>query len=214
VYGIGAVYYVDGSGTVQGVMTWGIPCTSGKEGDLNPRLCTLMKEMVMGTGDYPLFVGGDAAVDVAEFLTQKSRQLVSAAFDGADADSVAEPRGLTSRKPLYRVTEAPSPHARSHALLKRKDGNAHGMSGEDVFFRLPRLERRPYSRNDTGSEASPQEVWDRWLRVEREFDENEAHARPVREDQLWVRKGDEMRHSSARDATAAAYKAAIFPPVK
>jgi hypothetical protein len=216
VYGIGVVYYVDSARTVQGVMTWGIPYTSGKEGDLNLKLCTLMKEMVMGTGDNRSFEGGDTATDLTEHLTKKSRQLVSAALDHDDVNSAVEPRGLTSRKPLYRVTEASSPHVRSHVLLKRKDGNAQGMSGEDIFFRLPRsLKRRLDSCQDAGTtEANPQDVWDRWLQVEREFDENEALARPSREDQLWIRKGDEMRNSSARETKAAAYKAAIFASVR
>jgi hypothetical protein len=167
-----------------------------------------MKGVVMGTGDYASLERIDKGTDTTEFLTKKSRELVSIAF----GEVVVEPGGLVSKKPLTRVTEAYSAQTRSHGLLKRKDGIAHGMSGEDVFFRFPRLVSRSVFGEDATDDTSPQEEWNRWVRVEREFDTNEEHARPSREDPLWIRKGDELRTSSAKDATAAAYAAAIFRP--
>jgi hypothetical protein len=51
--------------------------------------------------------------------------------------------------------------------------------------------------------------WTTWERVERRWDENEARARPPKEEALWIRKGDETRNIPHRERMANAYRTAM-----
>jgi hypothetical protein len=213
VYGVGVVYYVDSLGKVQGVMTWGIPFAAGEGRELSSRLHALMEEIVLGSNGLKSSIGLSARNDVREFLTQRSRQLVSVAIDSLVSDqrdlSNTSVKDTLSRKPLYRCTESPFPDSRISGSLRRNKTH-RWASDEALFCRSPRWGGS--LDNEPGEDANQdqQAVWKSWLRHEMQFDDNVELARPLREENLWLRKGDESRTVSAKENKISAYNNAIF----
>ena len=52
--------------------------------------------------------------------------------------------------------------------------------------------------------------WNAWVQQEKEWEQNELTARPPKDDPLWIRKGDESKHTSFKDQVAAAYRNIFF----
>lgn len=211
VFGVGVVYYLDRRGKIQGVMTWGIPFTSGEGRKLSSCLCSLMKELVLASDEFDAPRGLSVRNDLKELLTQKSRQLVSVAMDNHRELSSIDLKDVMSKRPLYRCTESLSPDMRVSGSLRRINAN-QWATDEDLFCRSPRsgggLDSESGDIDDENLDHHV--VWNNWLRREMQFDENAELARPLREEHLWLRKGDESRTVSVKDNKSFAYRAAIF----
>jgi hypothetical protein len=213
VYGVGVVYYVDRLGKIQGVMTWGVPFAAGEGRKLSSRLLFLMKETVLGFGEFKSSIGLSVRNEVKEFLTQRSRQIVSVAVDSVVGDHREVPnnalKDLLMRKPLYRCTEAPSPNSQISGSLRRNKTN-RWASDETLFCRSPHWDTNLAYEPGEEPNRNHHVLWKSWLRREVQFDENAELARPLREEHLWLRKGDESRTVSAKENKISAYNAAIF----
>jgi len=209
-------------------------------------------------------------IRLTNYLTRQSQLLVAMAFAGyaigeanaspeVESSSPASLRGSdttsseeTGRahrldgeldrypRPLHRFTEARPPGVRSVGVLKRKQGDGHGVLGEDLFarsdaandwiaastraFRMASRRRstrsQTFSSSDSSNRTKQQEAaerqqqhfrdWAEWEARERIWDDNEQRARPAKEEPLWIRKGDEMRSTSAKEKLMAAYNSAIW----
>jgi Apoptosis-inducing factor, mitochondrion-associated, C-term len=260
VYGLGIVFYLDRTGKIHGVMTWGIPF-SNNDLQLNNDLVQQMKQIIVRShisGGFayapsaPFTLGSESQMLVSHQLTFASRQLLATAFSSLDDDVQDFPR------PLHRFTEVRPPRVRSVGVLKRNDdGHGQGVLGEDMFygqsssieqtdpspvpmkpiagvgFASPQsgtveesppadngngkassstyMQRRASVRTRNVSYQSAQNMHNFFLHEHREkqFEDNEALARPPKEEPLWIRKGDEKRQTNAAESRSAALRAAF-----
>jgi hypothetical protein len=141
--------------------------------------------------------------------------------------------------PLYRYTEV-GPLTSSHLnVLKRKEGGGMGVLGEDLFARDEHgLEQNDTTKHKEeilptnipvtmypitvvpfqveeafGQKAASLESLkelNRYLAVQRGWEENENRARPGKEDPLWLRPGDERKSTSKKQMIIDAYKSIMF----
>jgi hypothetical protein len=256
VYGLGIVFYLDRTGKIQGVMTWGLPF-SDNDLQLNNDLVQRMKEIIVRSnisGGYiyspsaPFSLGSESQMHMSDQLTLQSRRLLATAFSSL-ADQVQ-----VFPKPLHRYTEVRPPRVRSVGVLKRNDdGHGQGVLGEDMFYgqtssmgqedrspvpmkpiagvgfaspqagtlvespatddETPSLyaQRRNSVRTKNVSYQTVQNMHNFYLHEHREkqFDDNEALARPPKEEPLWIRKGDERRQTNAAESRSASLRAAF-----
>jgi hypothetical protein len=261
VYGLGIVFYLDRTGKIQGVMTWGIPF-SNNDLQLNNDLVQQMKQIVVRsnissgfvyTPSAPFTLGSESQMLMSDQFTLASRRLLATAFSSFAADDVQD-----FPKPLHRFTEVRPPRVRSVGVLKRNDdGHGQGVLGEDMFygqtssleqtdpspvpmkpvagvgFASPQsvtvdesppadtvngkasssayMQRRNTVRTRNVSYQSVQNMHNFFLHEHREkqFEDNEALARPPKEEPLWIRKGDEKRQTNAAESRSAALRTAF-----
>lgn len=141
--------------------------------------------------------------------------------------------------PLYRYTEVNPAVNPQINILKRKEAGGFGVLGEDLFARdehgletddssMEEDDESPSNIPETnypvtvvpmqveeafGKEAaslnSLQEL-NRYLAVQRGWEENENRARPAKEDLLWLRPGDERKNSSKRQMIIDAYRSIMY----
>lgn len=142
--------------------------------------------------------------------------------------------------PLYRYTEVGPTNTATLKVLKRKEGGGGlGVMGEDLYARdemameqthlLAEAEAPPanvpvtnypvtvvpfhveeaYGRKAASLESL--EELNRYLAVQRGWEDNENRARPGKEDPLWLRPGDEKRNMSRKQILIDAYRSIMFP---
>lgn len=240
IYGLGVVYYLDRTGRIQGVMTWGLPYkTDGISDTLNQPLVEHIKTLIISNGG---FRGLDTEADhiqMSNYLAQEARRIVFLSFSGRMGN---QPRDDTERnkeqdndghqyhqldqihkwqdfpRPLHRFTEIRPPNVRSLNVLKRNDGHGHGVLGQDLFDRYDEcIEDRPIAKPNVqqnvgfaAKQAQAMYEWNVWEQKAKRWDENESRARPPKEDLLWIRKGDEMKKVSSKETLLSAYNNVIF----
>lgn len=142
--------------------------------------------------------------------------------------------------PLYRFTEvAQGMNNKSVSVLKRKEGGNHGLLGEDLYARDEHgiEQETQYSEEEDGLTNIPQTMYpitvvpfqveatygqkaaslaslvelNRYLAIQRGWEENENRARPGKEDPLWLRPGDERKNVSRKQIIIDTYKQILFP---
>jgi hypothetical protein len=140
IYGIGVVYYLDNYGRIQGIMTWGLPFANEIGGIINQNLLDKLKYLIATNA-------GVSALDAEEnhqimnlALGKASQEIVSLAVKGHTSHSTRESHGLDGpiagfSMPLYRYTEVGSLRNNTVNVLKRKDGDAMGILGENLYAR-------------------------------------------------------------------------------
>lgn len=220
VYGFGVVYYLDRTGRIRGIMTWGLPFH--KSNKLNKNLVDFMKNVLRTNGGFRSVETDIDRIKMTNYLGEASKRMVRISFEGVTS-SIDGMRNLGGEidsfsRPLHRFTDVRPPNVRSIGLLKRKDGFGQGILGEDLFARYEDDDQpetpvpKPRALDNVGSAASSVEArynWNVWEQKERRWDENEGRARPTKEDHLWIRKGDEMRNTPQSEHVTAAYNNAI-----
>ena len=236
VYGIGCIYYMDVTGKIQGIMTWGLPYTTTNTADpnqtsykpLNDKLVRYIKNIIRTNGGFGSLESESDQLRMSQFLTDTSRHIVALALAGYGSHDTNEEDGRAHQldgeleafpKPLHRFTEFRPPNVRSWSVLKRKDGgqNAHGILGEGLFVRYEEAVEdapiaKPDMKNNVGFAAAKALAlydWNVWEQKERRWEENEQRARPPKEEPLWQRKGGLEKHTSLSERLVAAYNAAI-----
>jgi hypothetical protein len=222
VYGLGVIFYLDRTGKVQGVMTWGLPFTPHRSQELNAQLVEQMKDVIKTNGGFRYLETDLDHIKMSKYLCDESKKMVATAFasDAGDVGKSYQVDGALENfpRPLHRYTEIRPPSVRSVGVLKRKDGHGFGILGEDLFARYEddsiadASPPRPHPTGNVGSAVNKVEAryeWAVWEQKERRWDENEARARPPKEEPLWIRKGDETRNIPQRERIAAAYRSVI-----
>ncbi|GKY96895.1 hypothetical protein MPSEU_000648500 [Mayamaea pseudoterrestris] len=222
VYGLGIVYYFDRNGHVRGITTWGLPVATKDSSSSD--LVEEMKHMIRTNGGFQS-VGSDVEqMRMIHYLTESSRKLVSSCLsssrpsNGRIADDNERLQlAADLPKPLIRFTQSRRNSIRT-GLLKRKEGHSFGVLGEDLFARYQQATHevsltKPDMNLNVGyaaQQAQDRYDWSVWEQKEMQWEENEAIARPPREDPLWIRKGDEVRQTSAKDNLLAAFNKALW----
>lgn len=223
VYGFGVVYYLDRTGRIQGVMTWGLPFAKGSQHEINPQLLEIIKEVILTNGGMNSLETELDQMRMSQYLADTSRTLVAMAFSESTQEAHSshqlEGPGADFPRPLHRFTDNKPMGIRSHGVLKRRDGHGQGILGEDLFSRYTQVVPDPsppkpvtggvgYASQDAQGQKSYQAAWN-WYdyqvfeQRELRWTENENLARPPKEDALWIRKGDETRNVSAAETRAA-----------
>jgi len=224
VYGLGFVYYIDRSGRIQGIMSWGVPFTSSGN-KINEELVQQMKTILKTNGGLTSRSSEIDQMRMSEFLAIEGRRMAATAFSGHAGDSNEHVHQLDGHvdnfpRPYHRFTEPRPPNVRSVGVMKRKGGQGHGVLGEDLFARYEEAvpdtpPPMPHQTGNVGSAAAQAEImyeWAVWEQREKQWDDNESRARPPKEDAIWIRKGDEAKNIAARENIAASYTAAIWKP--
>jgi len=163
VYGLGVVYYLDSTGRIQGVMTWGLPFTESENSTkLNQQLVDQMKTVIRTNGGIRTLDTEGDHMKMAQYLRETSQQLLLTALQ-SHGDDFSKGHNLSHNnvpRPLHRYTEVRPPSLRSVGVLKRRDGlHGHGVLGEDMFARFEDDETpdppppRPQPSGNVGSAA-------------------------------------------------------------
>ena len=221
VYGFGIVYYLDRTGRIQGIMTWGIPFAQGPNQEINPALLERMQQVILSNGGMNSLESEFDQMRMSMYLVEESRTLLATAFSknqsaGAHVSHQLDGASVDFPRPLHRYADAKPMGIRSHVVLKRRDGHGQGILGEDVFSRYQHVVEDPsppkpveggvgFASRDGQGLKDAWNWYDYQLYEQRElrWTENEQSARPPKEDALWIRKGDEMRNVSAKETRQA-----------
>lgn len=206
VFGTGIVFYLDSTGCIVGVMTWGLPFTAKTEerdgSQLNPALLDHIKGILgKSVGLSQWEPEGDA------FLRRNALMMESKSLIGT-ALSKSLTRRNTSRSvqnlmvpveamgtPLYRYTAAKPPRISSIGILKRKDNSRFGeLMGENIYVKDDIGDPAPLGGKPTMAQnapwAEPRDEEYRQEKLEALRQENDQRARPPKEEPLWLRRGE------------------------
>ena len=244
IYGIGVVFYLDSNGSIRGVMTWGLPFADEEGGAINPHLLEALERAVLGNAGVSALDAEENHQIMNNAMAIQSQRFVEIAIQGEFVDSTALSHGLHGAiegfsTPLYRYTEvAPSNQAATVKVLKRKEGGALGVMGEDLYARdemameqvrtfdekeeipsnipvtnypitvVPFQVEEVYGRKAASMESL--EEMNRYMATQRGWEENENRARPAKEDAIWLRPGDEKRNYSRKQMLIDAYRSIMF----
>ena len=142
VYGLGVIYYLDSTGHIHGLMTWGLPFTrSENDRELNQQLIEQMRTVIRTNGGIRCLDTEADHLKMAQYLGDTSKQLVATALTSGHGEHFAKAHQLQLDRdefprPLHRYTEVRPPSVRSVGVLKRRDGlHGNGILGEDMFAR-------------------------------------------------------------------------------
>lgn len=223
VYGSGIVFYLDRTGRLRGVMSWGIPFTADDKGTLNAELVERMKAVVATNGAVSLRnVDGNELLTIKD-LAEESKKLVGIALSRHDP-TTALSRNIQLRvdskpNPLYRYTAGRPPSITSVGMLKRKDQvGASELLSENVYVK----DEDDYQTVDTIRPSSlvyvyplgvqstvrgnGESSWNdpyRLSETEKQHllaRDNEKRARPPKEEPLWLRRDEMHKGIKYRDS--------------
>lgn len=222
VYGIGIVYYLDRTGRIRGIMTWGLPFTSkGKDSeDLNEALVDRMKEVIRTNGGISQWEAEENTFLHSYHLSQETKKLAALALAKglSRRDTSSGIQGLMvpaedMGRPLHRYTAA-KPSNVTGLQMKRKDnspGNGDAP-GENLFIKdendefgsvrpptlmyvYPMHNSRPQESARNGPFLNHRDDM-----LQLEIRENELRGRPPKEEPLWLRRGEARKSISRADA--------------
>ena len=218
VYGSGVVYYLDRTGSICGIMLWGLPfsktprdCKSG----MNHLIVERMKEVISSNGGVAIqehsnkianeHVGLNDDLNLLSYLhlVEESKLLASMALSGSKPKD-----DVTSRvtgKPLHRYTPIKSHELSSLGKLRRRE-MGYIAEEDDLFYpvvttsstseegstRPPSLKRIYPMHGGAITTNVEKEMELRQLQIDR--------SRPPKEEPLWMRKGEEQKYVNYREA--------------
>ena len=243
IYGIGVVFYLDSNGCIRGVMTWGLPFADEEGGTINPHLLKVIERIVLENAGVSSLDAEENHQIMNNAMAIQSQHLVEIAIQGEFVDSTALSHGLHGAieefsTPLYRYTEVAPSNQATVKVLKRKEGGALGVMGEDLYARdemameqvrtfdekeeipsnipvtnypvtvVPFQVEEVYGRKAASKESL--EEMNRFMAIQRGWEENENRARPAKEDAIWLRPGDEKRNYSHKQMLIDAYRNIMF----
>ena len=152
VYGSGVVFYLDRTGAIRGIMTWGLPFTKGdKDTDddtsINPQLLSRMHEIIRTNGEIlkpqheKAVFERDSRLDLRMLsslhLLEESKFLAAMALSSVPGDHTFN---KITAQPLHRYVPSKPASITSIGMLKRRDEIGTGGVGEDLFTRSPSVE--------------------------------------------------------------------------
>jgi hypothetical protein len=222
IYGIGIVYYLDRTGRIRGIMTWGLPFTSnGKDSDdLNEALVGRIKEVIRTNGGISKWESEENSFLHSYHLSEETKKLAALALAKGVARRDTSSNGIQRLmvpaeemgRPLHRYTAA-KPSNVTGLQIKRKDnsaGNNGDALGENLFMKDEDEEfgslRPPTLMYVYPMHSQQQSVRHMPFHKSREeklqlaIHENEQRARPPKEEPLWLRRGEARKSISHADA--------------
>lgn len=229
VYGSGVVYYLDRAGTIRGIMLWGVPFTESAESSkIKASLLERTKMIIQSNGgimqkDYHSVVeevGLDPSLLSPFHLAEESRNLVSLATNG----SPGKLRLRLSSRPQHRFVPSKPLSVTKMGVLNKNMKIGNGGVGEDIFERTrydkghmegerarhPSLlhyfqydwnstHPAPIDNIDSDNVAHDYQIGDTSYSLSKYPD---LTARPPKEEQLWMRKGEMAQTQSTNDKLA------------
>ena len=227
VYGVGIVYYLDRTGRIRGVMTWGLPFTNPGSTELNQELLDRLKQIIHTNGGISRERADEDPLLRTDHLSDEAKRLVSIALatqvNGGVRRRLSQKAGDLP-KPLHRYTAAKPASITSIGLLKRKDQSVFSeLLGENIYIRdddyfkesegvrpstllyiYPMRSRQRYRNEEENKGDDPYQpsLEDR---IGEAWKENELRARPPKEEPLWLRRGDAYRGVSVQELMAESF---------
>ena len=159
VYGSGVVFYLDRTGAIRGIMTWGLPYTKGDKdtGDdtsINPQLLSRIHDIIRTNGEIlkphheKAVFERDSRLDLRMLsslhLSEESKYLASIALSSIPGDHAFN---KITAQPLHRYVPSKPASITSIGMLKRRGEIGTGGVGEDLFAR--------FSSNECSDEERP-----------------------------------------------------------
>lgn len=218
VYGSGVVYYLDRTGSICGVMLWGLPfskipqdCKSG----MNHLIVERMKEVIRSNGGVAIqehsskiadeHAGLNVDLTLLSYLhlVEESKMLASMAMSGLKPKN--DIKSKVTGKPLHRYTPIKSHELSSLGKLRRRE-MGYIAEEDDLFYpvvttsstaeqestRPPSLKRIYPMNGGAITTIAEKEMELRQLQIDR--------SRPSKEEPLWMRKGEEQKYVNYREA--------------
>ncbi|KAL7539061.1 hypothetical protein ACHAWF_006288 [Thalassiosira exigua] len=235
VYGSGAIFYLDRSGAVEGVLLWGLPFSEDPgdvRSDLNDALVERMKDLIRTNGGSAVWDHSDAIREesggtsveegllTVRHLSRESRLLASMALSGPrkrpgrGRHPTVEVRG----RPLHRYVPIKSSVLTGLGTLVRRDATGNPPEEDDLFCPATTAETPSELRaEESGRPPSLTRIYPMpgaagWSAVEEVADslgESERRSaersRPFKEEPLWLRPDDERRGVNVRDEATSAF---------
>lgn len=218
VYGSGVVFYLDRSGSIRGIMMWGMPFTTAsndKEGqnDLNQKLLHRMKSIILSDGkimkeDHKAIIQKmnlDPCLLSQSHLAEESKHLATLAVD--NLSNKQDFSNISTSRPLHRFLPSKSMFVTSMGILRRGKAIGNGSAGDDVYERS-RHQKDPDSESrhpslvhyfsDDWSFSKPTPIDDDSKNREHGEDLNMV-SRPPKEDPLWFRRNESGRTMSMNE---------------
>ena len=216
VYGIGVVYYLDRTGRIRGIMTWGLPFTNSNDRSLNQELVDCIKEILTSKENRGRSAGTSESFT---YFSEESTKLVRMAFshnqehaeDNSNASDLATAEDLP--RPLHRYT--PIWISKLAFRNRQRQGSmaAGALRGEEMFapslcnftheIVLPSRPAAGVGFSDPSNQAfqTAQNMYEYqvWELKEARWEVNELSACPPKEDPIWIRKGHEDRNTNVID---------------
>jgi len=219
VYGSGVVYYLDRTGSICGIMLWGLPfsqipqdCKSG----MNHLIVERMKEVISSNGavtiqDHSNMIANEHAglnVDLNLLsylhLVEESKLLASMALSGLKSKDDAE--ATVKGKPLHRYTPIKSHELSSLGKLRRRE-MGYIAEEDDLFYPAvktsPTVEEQESTRPPSLKRIYPMNGGATTTNIEKEMELRQLQidrSRPPKEEPLWMRKGEEQKYVNYREA--------------
>jgi hypothetical protein len=208
--------------------------------EINQHLLNRMKHVVTTNGGVSALDSEENYHIMNAFLAKESQKLVKLAVRGRSHQKTGMSHGLDGpidgfTKPLYRYTEVKPAKNSTLNILKRKNGGSLGVMGEDLYARdelaleegvadeedetnganLPTpsypIKVVPFNLAKTsGASATSLEELNRFLAIQRGWEDNDDRARPGKEDPLWLRPGDEKRGISQKQVMIDYFRSIMF----
>ncbi|KAL7453367.1 hypothetical protein ACHAWC_005036 [Mediolabrus comicus] len=223
VYGSGVVFYLDKTGSISGVMLWGLPFSQYPQdvrSGLNHLLVYRMKEVIGSNGhvairDHSRKIAEDQAglnVDLSLLsflhLVEESKLLASMALSGSRPENNVKID--VNGKPLHRYTPIKSSELSSLGKLKRRE-MGHVAEEDDLFYPTTTLstttmvDSEETTRPPSLKRIYPMHGGATTINVEKELELRQLlvdRGRPSKEEPLWIRQGEEHRFVNKREAMA------------
>jgi hypothetical protein len=206
VYGMGIVYYLDRSGRLSGVMTWGLPFTEDDPSDVNAALLKRLKLLVKSNAAIAVRKGSQLTVgDLAE----ESKHIVSIACNEKNfTENIFYKNGKVA-KPLHRYTPAKYSSVTGLGVLKRKDEAGNVI--EDKLFLSTTNEQNEEQNSLVPTSQRPSSLiyivplddaaYQGYLQninpLQNVASANANRFRPSKEDRLWLRQDEFSKSQSA-----------------
>lgn len=218
VYGSGVVYYLDRTGSICGIMLWGLPFSQlprDVKSDINNLIVERMKEVIRSNGAVSIqdhsnkiadeHAGLNVDLNLLSYLhlVEESKLLASMALSGLKPKDSVKIDVLV--KPLHRYTPIKSHELSSLGKLRRRE-MGYIAEEDDLFYpvvttsattdeestRPPSLKRIYPMHGGATTTNAEKEIELQQLQIDR--------SRPPKEEPLWMRQGEEQRFVNKRDA--------------
>lgn len=218
VYGSGVVYYLDRTGSICGIMLWGLPFSQIPQdckSEMNHLIVKRMKEVISSNGAVSMedhsnkiadeHAGLNVDLNLLSYLhlVEESKLLASMALSGLKSKDDA--KATVTGKPLHRYTPIKSHELSSLGKLRRRE-MGYIAEEDDLFYpvvtssptveqestRPPSLKRIYPMRGGATATSIENEIELRQLQIDR--------SRPSKEEPLWMRKGEEQKYVNYREA--------------
>jgi hypothetical protein len=232
VYGSGIVFYLDRSGSIEGIMLWGLPFTEDPKdvtSSLNEEIVERMKDIIRSNGNVAIQdhseqilrensgTNIDATLLSYLHLVEESKYLASLAFSGTSSRGVS-----VLGRPLHRYTPIKPVNLTNLGKIGRKDDFGLIAEDGDLFYPSATTDTTAaYSLDraeESGRPPSLKRIYPMQggmalagtveYALEKEMEQQllqMERSRPPKEDSLWLRQGEENRFVNRNQALAESF---------